>query len=56
MPSSRPICTAVLWPVVPLPAPDRYCPSIESKVVQFPERTGHQVFVEPEDGRLLKAI
>lgn len=26
----------------------RYCPSIESKVVQFPGRPGHQVFVEPE--------
>ncbi|MGE5527975.1 MAG: tRNA uridine-5-carboxymethylaminomethyl(34) synthesis enzyme MnmG [Patescibacteria group bacterium] len=26
----------------------RYCPSIESKVVQFPERERHQVFVEPE--------
>lgn len=26
----------------------RYCPSIESKIVQFPDRKGHQVFVEPE--------
>jgi tRNA uridine 5-carboxymethylaminomethyl modification enzyme len=26
----------------------RYCPSIEDKVVKFPERDRHQVFVEPE--------
>ncbi|MGE5550529.1 MAG: tRNA uridine-5-carboxymethylaminomethyl(34) synthesis enzyme MnmG [Bacteroidota bacterium] len=26
----------------------RYCPSIESKLVQFPGRDRHQVFVEPE--------
>ena len=26
----------------------RYCPSIESKIVQFPDRSRHQVFVEPE--------
>ncbi len=26
----------------------RYCPSIEAKLVKFPGREGHQIFIEPE--------
>jgi len=26
----------------------RYCPSIEDKIVKFPERETHQIFIEPE--------
>jgi len=27
----------------------RYCPSIEDKVIKFPDKKSHQVFIEPED-------
>lgn len=26
----------------------RHCPSLETKIVKFPDRTGHKVFLEPE--------
>jgi tRNA uridine 5-carboxymethylaminomethyl modification enzyme len=27
----------------------RYCPSIEDKIIKFPEKKSHQVFIEPEE-------
>ncbi|TPW17001.1 MAG: tRNA uridine 5-carboxymethylaminomethyl modification enzyme [bacterium] len=33
----------------------RYCPSIEDKVIKFPDRDAHQVFLEPE-GRTTQEI
>lgn len=33
----------------------RHCPSLEAKIVKFPERTSHKVFLEPE-GRMSSEI
>ena len=33
----------------------RYCPSIEDKIVKFPQHSGHHVFVEPE-GRNMQEV